>query len=164
MTLHVDLTVDASDWARDVANITPLCEGALSAAQAIAGGPGGEVSLLLTDDETMHRLNHQWRQKDKPTDVLSFPAGPNPANFLGDIAIGHGICVQDAADMGRSLSAHLVHLVIHGYLHLIGHDHESDDEAAAMQALEDAAMVKLGYRPPNGGLLDRSAAQDETVE
>jgi len=152
--LTIDLGIDCPDWTRDVANLTPLCEGALRAAREAAGGPGGEVSVLLTDDAAMARLNGQWRRKDAPTDVLSFPAGPNAAGFLGDIAVGHGVCVRDAADLGRPLSEHLAHMLVHAYLHLIGHDHEDDEDALAMQALEDGAMERLGYAMPYGIALD----------
>ncbi|MEM7768170.1 MAG: rRNA maturation RNase YbeY [Pseudomonadota bacterium] len=150
LDVTVDVAVATEDWARDVANITPLVESAVAAGQAESGGAGGDISLLLTDDTAMQALNLQWRQKDKPTDVLAFPAGANAAGFLGDIAVGHGICSTDAGDMGRPLAEHLAHMVIHAYLHLVGYDHETDQEAAAMQALEDRAMVRLGYRAPYG--------------
>lgn len=148
--LTIDLAVACEDWSRDVTNITPLIEGAIAAAQETMNGPGGEISVLLTGDAAMQVLNKRWRDKDKPTDVLSFPAMENPAGLLGDIAVGHGVCVRDAADMGRPLSEHLAHMVIHAYFHLVGHDHESDNEAVIMQALEDAAMQRLGYRAPYG--------------
>ncbi|MEO1568278.1 MAG: rRNA maturation RNase YbeY [Pseudomonadota bacterium] len=150
MSVTVDLIVACEDWSRDVANITPLCEGALAAAVIESQGASGELALLLTDDMQMHTLNKLWRQIDKPTDVLAFEAGENPAGLLGDIAIGHGVCTRDAADMGRPLSEHLVHMVIHGYLHLIGYDHIADHEAHQMQSLEDAAMRRLGFREPYG--------------
>lgn len=154
--LALELVVDCDDWARDVANLTPRAAAALEAARAVSDGPGGEVSVLLTSDGNMQQLNAQWRGKDNPTDVLAFPAGENAAGFLGDIAVGHGLCAQDSADLGRSLGEHLAHMLIHAYLHLIGHDHDDDDDARAMQALEDAAMDRLGHAAPYGIALNNT--------
>jgi probable rRNA maturation factor len=108
----------------------------------------GLVSLLLTDDAELQQLNRDFRGKDKPTDVLSFPALPMDRPLLGDIAVAHGVAARDAALQGKKLEDHLAHLLIHGYLHLLGHDHETPDEAAVMEAKEIRALAALGIANP----------------
>ncbi len=157
--VSLDLAVDCEDWARDVANPTPMALAALKAARDASDGPGGEVCVRLTDDRGMQALNRQWRSRDAPTDVLAFPAGVNAAAFLGDIAVGHGVCAKDAADLGRPLGEHLAHMLIHAYLHLIGYDHQDDEDARTMQALEIAAMDSLGYRTPYPDTLDHASSR-----
>ena len=147
MSVILDLRIEADGWRQAVGDETSTCEAALSAAHALTGR-SGEVALLLTDDPEMHQLNRDWRGKDKPTDVLSFPADPLEAPFLGDIAIGLGVANRDAQARGISLKDHLSHLVIHGYLHLIGHDHMEDTEAREMEALEIRALATLGIADP----------------
>ena len=93
------------------------------------------MSLLLTDDAVLQQLNKDFRGIDKVTDVLSFPALPMDRPLLGDIAVGYGISTRDAAAQGKTLADHLTHLLVHGYLHLLGHDHMQPDEAAIMEAL-----------------------------
>ncbi|MBS0253936.1 MAG: rRNA maturation RNase YbeY [Proteobacteria bacterium] len=119
------------------------------------------VSLVMTDDEEVHALNKQWRGKDKPTNVLSFPmlergdllalAAGGPPEMLGDIALAHETCAREAADKGVPLEDHAAHLIIHGLLHLAGHDHElGEAEAEAMEALEIKALAMLGIADPYG--------------
>ena len=147
MSVIVDLRVEAEAWTAAVADLDRVCETALSAAHAQTG-KDGEVALLLTDDGEMQALNRDWRGKDKPTDVLSFPADPIEAPFLGDIAIGLGIASRDAGARSIPLGAHLSHLLIHGYLHLLGHDHMEDTEARQMEAIEVRALATLGIADP----------------
>lgn len=146
MTIELDLRVEVPDW-RSIETLDHLCQTALDAAAALETA-SGEVSLLLTDDAEMQSLNAAWRGKDKPTDVLSFPADPIDAPFLGDIAVGAGIATRDAETQGKPLSDHLRHLVIHGFLHLLGHDHEEDTQAVEMEALERQALASLGLPDP----------------
>jgi probable rRNA maturation factor len=108
----------------------------------------GPVSILLTDDETVAGLNQQFRGKAGPTNVLSFPAGPNPEGLLGDIALAHGVCAREADQQGKTLTAHLQHLVAHGVLHLVGYDHITDDEAAVMEDQERRILASLGVADP----------------
>jgi probable rRNA maturation factor len=108
----------------------------------------GAVVVLLTDDETLRDLNNRFRGKDKPTNVLSFPAPSNPQGHLGDIALAYGICAAEAAEQGKALSAHLQHLVAHGVLHLVGFDHETEAEAEAMEARERVILAGLGVSDP----------------
>lgn len=119
-----------------------------SAAQSLGEPVEGDVAILLTDDLEMRRLNRDWRGKDKATDVLSFPADGFEPGYLGDIALGHGVCARDAAARGTRFEAHVTHLIIHGFLHLMGHDHENDGEARIMEALEVSALARLGLPDP----------------
>lgn len=147
MSISLDLRVAEKDWSEEIGDPEPLIRSALDAAFALVGIEG-EIALLLTDDEQMRILNRDWRSKDKPTDVLSFPADEMDAPFLGDIAVGLGVSRVDAATRGIKLTDHLRHLVIHGYLHLIGYDHIDDGEAREMEALEIRALASLGIGNP----------------
>mgnify|MGYP002780438705 CR=1 FL=1 len=120
------------------------------------------VSLLFTTDAEVHALNSQWRQRDKPTNVLSFPmlerheleglAQDGPPVMLGDIALAYESCAREAAEKGIALEAHAAHLIVHGLLHLAGHDHvDSDEQAEAMERLETGILAKLGIADPYGG-------------
>lgn len=148
MGAALDLRIDSPDWAA-FAGADRLCQQAADAALAAAGAEeGGAMDLLLTDDEQIRALNARWRGKDAPTDVLAFPADALDRPFLGDIVIAHGRAAADAAQMARPLADHLVHLVVHGVLHLLGHDHMEDEEAEKMEALERKALASLGIGDP----------------
>ena len=108
----------------------------------------GEVAIVLTGDAEVHALNQRFRNKDNPTNVLSFPAAENPEGHLGDIALAYGVCVREAAEQGKTLAAHLQHLVAHGVLHLVGFDHETEAEAEAMEARERVILAGLGVSDP----------------
>ena len=126
------------------------------------GNPRLSTSLLFTSDAEIHALNREWRQRDKPTNVLSFPmlaraellelARDGPPELLGDVALAHETCAREAGDKGIALEDHAAHLVIHGLLHLAGHDHEiSPRDADAMEALETKALALMGIGDPYGG-------------
>jgi probable rRNA maturation factor len=131
---------------------------AISAAAEIADADVGdaELAVLLTDDAGIRTLNSNWRGIDKPTNVLSFPAlqptgagGPDDApHMLGDIAIAYETARKEADDEQKPFDHHLSHLAVHGFLHLIGYDHEKDDEAEAMEALETEILAQLGIPDP----------------
>ena len=109
------------------------------------------VAVLLTDDASIRRLNARWRHVDKPTNVLSFPSvsGPQgPVTALGDIAIAHETVAREAAAEGKPFTNHLAHLSVHGFLHLLGHDHDTDAAAKRMEALERAILARLGVPDP----------------
>lgn len=141
-----------------------LAERAADALAQIApelGNPRLCVSLIFTSDEEIHTLNREWRQRDKPTNVLSFPmleradllalAPEGPPELLGDIALAHETCAREAAEKGVSLDDHAAHLIVHGLLHLAGHDHEiSPEDADAMEALETKALALMGIADPYG--------------
>jgi len=117
-----------------------------------------EISVLLTGDERVRELNAEYRRKDKPTNVLSFPmADPDdlrsatiagPELLLGDIILARGICEAEAAEKGLSLEEHAAHLIVHGTLHLLGHDHHDDTEATDMESREVRALDRIGIANP----------------
>ncbi len=158
--MELDIEIDGwpeGDW-------PALAERAGAAAAAVEPTLINErltASLLFTTDEEVHALNKQWRHKDKPTNVLSFPmlerddlldlSKDGPPEMLGDLALSYETCASEARDKNVSLSDHAAHLIVHGLLHLAGHDHvDSDEQAEAMEALEIAALAKLGIADPYG--------------
>ena len=145
--IELDLRIEDTAWTDAVTELPALCQRALMAA-AEQKSVTGEVSLLLTGDAEIQILNRDWRSKDKPTDVLSFPADPIDAPFLGDIAVSLGVMGKDAEARQIELGQHLSHLLIHGFLHLLGHDHKDDTQASEMEALEIAALASLGWPDP----------------
>lgn len=118
------------------------------------------VSLVMADDEEVHALNKQWRAKDKPTNVLSFPmlsrdevlvaaSNRNAPGMLGDMILAHGVCAREAAEKGVSVEVHATHLVVHGLLHLAGYDHElGEAEAEEMEDLERKSLALMGIADP----------------
>jgi probable rRNA maturation factor len=124
---------------------------------ALATKARGELSVVLTDDAAIRILNRSWRGQDLPTNVLSFPSSPDPRRvgrdakpprLLGDIVIAHETTAREAEAEGKPLRHHLAHLAVHGFLHLLGHDHERDADAAAMERLEIAVLKRLGIPNP----------------
>ena len=151
---------DETDWA-------VLADGAARA--AVARTPHGpladaaaaiEISLRLTTDDEVQALNRDYRHKDKPTNVLSFPMvqpdlidtisenSDDGEVLLGDIVLAHGVCVREAGQKGISVEDHAAHLIVHGTLHLLGYDHIDDAEADHMEAIERDAMADLGLADP----------------
>ncbi len=126
--------------------------GAAVAATKIKLAAQAEVSLLLCDDARIREINREWRGLDKPTNVLSFPAAPpsmlakSPA--VGDIAIAYETVAREAEEEAKTFRDHYMHMVAHGFLHLIGYDHETDDEADEMEALEISILGGLGVADP----------------
>ncbi len=147
MSITLDLRVEEAGWSDAIKDIETVCNTALGAGFRVTG-KAGELALLLTDDAEMQQLNRDWRGKDKPTDVLSFPADEMEAPFLGDIAVGLGIAATDARARNITLSDHLMHLLLHGYLHLLGYDHMEENEAREMEGLEIGALASLGIADP----------------
>jgi probable rRNA maturation factor len=147
---EIDIRADATLWDRNAADpqIARAAEAALAGFDGVA-----EISVLLTDDKAMAALNEKWRGKEGPTNVLSFPGDDGPTApgapvFLGDIVLAFETLEREAAGDGKPFSDHLVHLVVHGVLHLRGYDHETDDEAAEMEALETELLAGLGIPDP----------------
>lgn len=116
----------------------------------------GTVSCLFACDAEVQRLNATWRGKDRPTNVLSFPAEPLPGlpeqeeQPLGDIALALGTVEREAAEKGIAADAHITHLLVHGLLHLIGYDHIDADDARQMESLETRILARLGIADPYG--------------
>jgi probable rRNA maturation factor len=126
---------------------------AIRAANETAGPLEGTLSVLVADDAAIQSLNRQWRGADKPTNVLSFPAAKAPSivpRHLGDIAISYETAIREAQAEARPFAHHLAHLVVHGFLHLLGYDHESDAAAEAMESLERKILARLGIPDPYG--------------
>jgi probable rRNA maturation factor len=130
---------------------------AIEAAAEFAEADVGEAELavMLTDDSGIRTLNSNWRGVDKPTNVLSFPALQAPVGapsdaprMLGDIAIAYETTRKEADDEAKPFDHHLSHLAVHGFLHLIGYDHENDDDAEAMEGLEREILAQLGIPDP----------------
>jgi len=117
-----------------------------------------ELSVRLASDAEVRALNAEWRRKDSPTNVLSFPMAEayeleqsdedGPTIMLGDVILAHGVCEREAAEKGVSVEDHATHLVVHGTLHLLGYDHEADADAADMEAREVRALARLGISNP----------------
>ena len=153
--LDIDIAVEAGEWP-DEPILTGLVERAVSALFAEIGGarPGrSELGVTFTDDARIRALNADWRDKDKPTNVLSFPAfpelgeGPLPP-MLGDIVLAAETVARESRLENKPLEHHISHLVVHGLLHLLGYDHESDAEADEMETLERAALARLAIPDP----------------
>jgi probable rRNA maturation factor len=144
----IDLEIETAAWIDALADAEALVLAAAEATLASEGAVGEGVSFLLTDDQEIRDLNRRFRQQDKPTNVLSFPAPQNPERFLGDVALAYGVCAREAAEQGKPLKNHLQHLVAHGVFHLLGYDHETDAQADEMEGLERAVLAGLGVPDP----------------
>ena len=147
MAIEIDLRIEDEKW-KQLGDIDAICNRAVNAAANITKQDDAKLDLLLAGDDVLAELNQQWRGKTGPTDVLSFPAAPNPEHFLGDIAIAYDIAARDADKSSVSIAAHLSHLLVHGFLHLLGHDHVGDDEAEHMEAIECEVLASLGIANP----------------
>ena len=160
----IDVLVDAPAWTRALPAARALCRKAARAAFQQAAPPAAkrraaavELSVLLTSDAAIRNLNATYRKKDKPTNVLSFPAGgadnlgKAAAAILGDVVIAYGTVSREARATRKSLKDHLSHMVVHGVLHLLGYDHETASEAETMERLETKILSRLGTPDPYGG-------------
>jgi probable rRNA maturation factor len=113
----------------------------------LRGGKGkGTLTILLSNDEKLHDLNVTFRGKDKPTNVLSFPARDD--DYLGDVAVAYGVTSQEAREQKKPFADHATHLVVHGVLHLLGYDHETARTAKIMEPLETKILRELGIGDP----------------
>ncbi|AHB48281.1 metalloprotease [Hyphomicrobium nitrativorans NL23] len=155
--LSLDIVHEAESWG-SVDGLEPLIEEAgraLAAAPRFSHFTPAEACIALADDAAVHELNLRYRGKDKPTNVLSFPATPmgHPSEdvaprALGDLVLAHETLVREAAEQGIPLAHHLQHLVIHGLLHLLGYDHETERQAEEMEAMEVEILASLGIPNP----------------
>ena len=152
-----EVLVVADAWQAEPDAETVVHRAIAAAAEFVDAGIGeAELAVMLTDDDGIRTLNSNWRGIDKPTNVLSFPAlppsgpsGPDDApRMLGDIAIAYQTMRREADDEQKPFDHHLSHLAVHGFLHLIGHDHEQDDDAETMEALEKEILAQLGIPDP----------------
>jgi probable rRNA maturation factor len=151
--IELDIMTEAGAWSR-LEGAEDLAQRAAEAAAAVAGEAeeAFEVSVMLTDDAHIQELNRTWRGKDKPTNVLSFPAPEQPGaegpRHLGDIALAYETLVRESEEESKALADHFAHLIVHGILHLLGYDHEDEAEAEIMEALEVKALATLGIADP----------------
>lgn len=156
-TVSVEVSVTSDAWLGACPEVEALAEAAAQAAFAGAEPASTPiiVGVILTDDAEQRQLNRAYRGKDAPTNVLSFPiadpAMPGPAGspvLLGDVVLAFETVVREAAEQHKPLPDHLRHLVVHGVLHLLGFDHESEADAAVMEAREVEILKRLGVPPP----------------
>lgn len=154
--LSIDVNIEAGNWAKDLPDAAALAERAIGAVCAALDGVPvhAEVSVLLTDDAHQRILNRDWRGQDKSTNVLSFPGDdfddmPDGVPvLLGDIAVALETTSHEATDQQKSLADHFCHLVVHGMLHLLGFDHETQAQADEMEPLEIEILAGLGIASP----------------
>jgi probable rRNA maturation factor len=149
--LEADVLVQSPLWEAEP-QAEKAVRAALAGAAALLSTSGGEVSIVLTDDSAIRTLNRQWRGIDKPTNVLSFPAAKGgeggDAPMLGDIVIAYETLKRECETEDRLFLHHLTHLTVHGFLHLIGYDHETDAEADEMEGLESRIMAHMNMPDP----------------
>lgn len=160
-----DVLIVADCWNAE-ADAEAVIHRAIQAAASMVDADTGdaELAIMLTDDAGIQTLNLNWRGMDKPTNVLSFPAiqpqsGQEPDDMprmLGDIAIAYQTMRREADEEEKPFENHLSHLAIHGFLHLVGYDHETDEEAEEMESLERAILAQLGIPDPY-------ASQDQVI-
>ncbi|MDO9306589.1 MAG: rRNA maturation RNase YbeY [Mesorhizobium sp.] len=153
--IDIDITVEAGAWppTRGLRSLVRKAVDAALQETGVDAVTGSELSVVFSDDAHIRRLNAGWRGKDKPTNVLSFPAfavepGGAIPPMLGDIVLAAETVAREAALEGKPLDHHITHLVIHGFLHLLGHDHKDEAEAGRMEALERAALARLAIPDP----------------
>ncbi|QPC88585.1 rRNA maturation RNase YbeY [Mesorhizobium sp. NBSH29] len=152
--VSIDVLVETGDWPPEPALIA-IADAAVNAAFAELGltGSATELSLVFTDDSHIQALNGEWRGKDKATNVLSFPAfqlrkGGALPPMLGDVILAFETVFREATLEHKAFDHHLSHLLVHGVLHLLGYDHETEDEAEEMEGLERAILARLAICDP----------------
>ena len=146
----IDVLVESPLWDKEP-EASATVERAINTAAETIEAPAGEVVVMLTDDETIRALNRDWRKIDKPTNVLSFPAVKTPGIepiMLGDIVIAYETLQRECSEEDRVFLHHLAHLAVHGFLHLMGYDHQDDSGAEAMEQLESNILARLDMPDP----------------
>ena len=141
----IEVEVEDPAWTEALPDAAARVDRAVTAA---LGRIEGDVVVLLTDDAAVQDLNARFRDRDRPTNVLSFPAAESAAPHLGDLVLAYGVCAAEAVAQNKTLADHLAHLTVHGVLHLLGRDHEIETEAEAMEAEERDILAGLGVADP----------------
>ena len=146
----LEITFQNKRWRAALPHIRALCRRAIS---SVLDLKQCSVSVVFADDAFVQTLNRDYRGKDKPTNVLSFPlpAVDAPMRPMGDIVLAFETVSKESVEQHKTLEEHLTHLLIHGALHLSGYDHITDDEAAQMEAIEIEKLKKLGFKNPYEG-------------
>ena len=159
-SLVLDIVRDAGDWSafEPAETLINQAAAALSAHERFNSASATEACIALSSDAAVRELNRTYRAQDKPTNVLSFPAPAPPSGvpadvvrFLGDVVLSAETCGSEACDLGLRPAHHLQHLVVHGVLHLLGFDHETDAEAQIMESLEAEILASIGVADPYAG-------------
>jgi probable rRNA maturation factor len=149
---EIEVIIRSARWRKRPSARTIVKTAILAAARAVSTPPN-ELAIVLSDDSAIRALNRDWRGKNAPTNVLSFPAaapgkGQPGSQYVGDIVIAYQTAVREAAAEGKPFNHHLTHLAIHGYLHLLGYDHENDRDAEKMERLERRILKRLAIPDP----------------
>ena len=158
--VEIDIAFHCDDWHEALPSVEALSRRAAAAALVTASVPHSncELSIVLVDDATVQALNRDWRDRDAPTNVLAFPGDMGVADgqpsLLGDVIVAFGVSRREAVRDGKTLADHLTHLIVHGTLHLMGYDHETEEDAQEMEALETRILDDLGIADPYTDGLD----------
>lgn len=160
--IEIQMVIEDGDWPSEE-RLESLCRTVIGAASRLLVEQTNqpmrkervELSLLFTNDMAMRSINAQWRGKDQPTNVLSFPASPMapgamPGPMLGDIVLAYETIARESKDLGRNFENHLAHLLVHGYLHIFGYDHIVAEDAELMERHETRILATLGISDPYG--------------
>ena len=150
---NISIVVGEPNWRENLALVPIVRRAAQLAARTPTPGKahrvdGPAASVLLSSDEHVQELNRAYRRKNRPTNVLAFPAVPEAAPYIGDVALAYGVIRREASEQRKSLSAHAAHLTIHGILHLLGFDHHLQKDAKVMENHEILLLAHLGFANP----------------
>ena len=152
---QIDIAIEAGHWPNEDALLRLVCVAIERAAKTadLKWPKGAELSMVFTDDAAMAKLNEQWRNKPKATNVLSFPGddievGEPATQLIGDLVFAFETVLDEAKEQNKTFENHFLHLVIHGFLHLFGYDHIEEDEAEQMEAIETKALALLNINDP----------------
>jgi len=153
--ISIEISVEEAEWESALPAYEKRIENVLSQAvnhlkdKINTSFQDADISILLSNNDHIKTLNRDYRQKDKPTNVLSFPMeGEFAHGSLGDLALGLEIIAEEAREQNKSLADHFSHLIVHGFLHLLGYDHIDDTEAEEMEALEIQILGDMGIKNP----------------
>lgn len=150
-TINIDISVLYPEWP-DISDIVENVKKAMTEHLVFQQFPKGfEISLVLADNKFVQDLNRDYRGKDKPTNVLSFPQDPEPGSalaHLGDVIMAYETMLRESEEQNKQLNSHITHLLVHGILHLMAYDHETDAEAEEMESLEIRILETLGVKNP----------------
>jgi probable rRNA maturation factor len=150
--LKIEIIVRSARWRKRPSAKTIAKSAVLAAAKAVSTRRA-ELAIVLSDDSAVRTLNRQWRDKNAPTNVLSFPAptrgkGRSASPYIGDVVIAYQTTAREAAAEGKPFNHHLAHLAVHGFLHLLGYDHSNDHDAETMERLERRILARIGIDDP----------------
>ncbi len=149
-TLKIDILVESDRWKQAEEDAGPVVRRAIAEAAATLSTGGAELAIVLTDDSAIRLLNRTWRDTDAATNVLSFPtadSGGTPS-LLGDIVLAYETIAREARAERKPFAHHVAHLAVHGFLHLLGYDHERNEDAETMEKAERDILRRLGIPDP----------------